>query len=166
VAALVEHVGGKDEIPRRAFEQALRLAPADNRGLELELVPRCILARERDGGGRPVRREDVRSTESRGERRQCKAAAELDDLEVCDGALRDRARQRVAARPSLGPVGQELLALERLLVEQGLGVARPEDRQRASWQLDAVLDEVELFHLRSACNEAATPWTPPCRIVK
>src|SRR5262249_44718126 len=114
----------------------------------------------------PVRREDVRSTESRGERRQCKAAAELDDLEVCDGALRDRARQRVAARPSLGPVGQELLALERLLVEQGLGVARPEDRQRASWQLDAVLDEVELFHLRSACNEAATPWTPPCRIVK
>ena len=93
---------------------------------------------------RPVRREHARVAECRRERRQREPAAELEHPGSRERPFGDDGGECNAARPDLGPVGQELLALERLFVEQRLGAPRPQDRKRAPRQLDRLLDEVEL----------------------
>jgi hypothetical protein len=51
------------------------------------------------------------------------------------------AGKRDSARPELGPVRQELLLVERRLVDQLLCTRRPEDRQpKAGAELDLLLD--------------------------
>ena len=85
----------------------------------------------------------MRAAERGRERREREAAAELDDVSTGDIASGHLACEHLAARPQLSPVGQKLLVLERLLVEQRLGVARAQDRERPPGQGDLVLDEVE-----------------------
>ena len=75
-------------------------------------------------------------------RRQPEPAAELEHAPPAQRRRADRARERDPARPQLGPVRQELLVLERLLVEQRLAVARREQAQLAPAQCDDVLDEI------------------------
>ena len=52
------------------------------------------------------------------------------------------AGERERARPQLGPVGQELLVLERLLAQQRVAVARREQRSSRPGKRDDVFDEV------------------------
>ena len=53
------------------------------------------------------------------------------------------AREREAARPELRPVRQELLLVERRLVDQLLGARRTEDLEaQAVPELDLLLDKV------------------------
>jgi hypothetical protein len=50
-------------------------------------------------------------------------------------------REGEAARPELGPVGQELLFVERRLVDQLLGARRAQNREpKAGAELDLLLD--------------------------
>jgi hypothetical protein len=52
-------------------------------------------------------------------------------------------RKSQSARPELGPIGQELLLVERRLVDQLLGARRPENLEtQAVRELDLLLDEV------------------------
>jgi len=60
------------------------------------------------------------------------------------------ARERKAARPELGPVRQELLLVERRVVDQLVGARRTEDREaQPVSELDLVLDEVQRAAKRS-----------------
>ena len=69
-------------------------------------------------------------------------------------------RQRHAARPQLGPVGEELLVLEALLGEQRLGVARAGQRHLADRERDPLLDRVDhvVRPASSAARSAASSW--------
>jgi hypothetical protein len=53
-------------------------------------------------------------------------------------------RESQSARPELGPVGEELLLVERRLVDQLVGARRTEDleTQAVDAELDLLLDEV------------------------
>ena len=120
----------------------------------------CELDRVR----RPVGREDVRATGGGGERGEREAAAELDDAGVREVAPGNLACEHLAARPELGPVREKLLVLESVLVQQGFGVAWPQDRERPRRQLDVDFDEVEAHWRRVCrCNEKRSPWTPRVR---
>jgi len=64
------------------------------------------------------------------------------------------ASEGAAARPELGPVREELLLVERGLVDQLLGARRPEDLEAlAVPELDLLLDEVQ----RGANRSTGTP---------
>ncbi len=77
------------------------------------------------GLGRPVRGEHATAGAGGGDARQPQAAAKLERGPAPQRAERDVVRQRNRARPQLRPVGEELLVLEGLLGDQGLGVGRP-----------------------------------------
>jgi hypothetical protein len=50
-------------------------------------------------------------------------------------------REGEATGPELGPIGQELLLVERCLVDQLFGARRPQNRQpKACAELDLLLD--------------------------
>ena len=142
VARLVEQVGAEHEIPGRGAQQRLRLAPADSGDTEGEAVaigvplqqPDCILG--------PVGREHLGAAARRRERRQPEPAAELEDTEPSQLTRRDMASEREAARPELGPVGQELLLVEGRLVDQLLGTGRAQYLEAQPVpELDLLLDE-------------------------
>ena len=67
----------------------------------------------------------------------------------------DLLREREPARPELRPVRQELLALERLLAQQRLAVARREHQQLAPGERHHVLDE--LVHRAHMIMQLAVP---------
>ena len=99
---------------------------------------------------RPVGGEHVGAAERRGERRQPEPTAELEDLQPAQLASRDVAGKCEAARPELGPVRQELLLVERGLVDQLLRARRAEDLEaQAVPELDLLLDEVQSAAKRS-----------------
>jgi hypothetical protein len=84
------------------------------------------------------------------ERRQPEAAAELENAQPRQLPCGDVAGEREAARPELGPVGQELLLVERRLVDELLRARRPEDRQgQAPRELDLLVDQVQSAANRS-----------------
>ena len=49
--------------------------------------------------------------------------------------------ERDAARPELGPVRQELVLVERLLVDQLIRVRRPQERDAPPGELECLLDQ-------------------------
>jgi len=51
-------------------------------------------------------------------------------------------REREAARPELRPVGQELVLVERLLVDQLVGARRSQERELAARQDEPLLGQV------------------------
>jgi len=76
------------------------------------------------------------------DRRQPQPAAELDRAPSRQRPPRDHARQRQRARPQLGPVGDELLVREILLVEECFAVARREQQHLTIGECDHMLSEV------------------------
>src|SRR5207248_11703307 len=106
---------------------------------------------------RPVRGQHVGAAEGGGERRQSEPAAQYENARSGEVPRRDRSGERETARPHLRPVWKELLTLERLLVEQRFGAARPEDRHPPAAQLDRVFDEVE-FRDQSAGSMFWFTW--------
>jgi hypothetical protein len=100
-----------------------------------------IRAQERNGVFGPVGREDVRASKRGRERRQPEPCAELDDPLAVDIDCIDDARESDAARPQLGPVGQELVCVERRLVDQLVRARRPQKRQRLPGELELLLDQ-------------------------
>ena len=141
VARFVEQVGAEDEIPRRGAQQGFRFAPANPGHPEEEAVALGVLPEQLDRVLRPVRREHLGAAKRRRERRQPKPTAELEHPARAQLEARDMAGKRDSARPELGPVRQELLLVERRLVDQLLCTRRPEDRQpKAGAELDLLLD--------------------------
>ena len=146
VAALVEQVGARARGPT-ARARAAAPAPPSRAALDLERDPvaRRVVAQQLDRLRRPVGREHAPARERGGEARQPEPAAQLQRARAVQRAHRDAPRQRDAARPQLRPVGQELLVLEGVLVDQRLGVARAQDAEVAAGEHDRLLDQVELW---------------------
>ena len=143
VARLVEQVGAEDEIPRCGAQERLGLAPANACQMEKESVTVGVPPQQVDRVVRPVGRQDVGATECSGEGGQPEPAAELENPQAPYLARGEVPREGQSARPELGPVGQELLLVERLLVDQLLGARRAEDLEtQAVPELDLLLDEV------------------------
>jgi hypothetical protein len=106
-----------------------------------DTVPLRIRAQQRNGVVGPIGREDVRAAKRCRERREPESCAELDDSLAVDVERLDDARERDAARPELGPVGQELLLVERCLVDQLVRTRRAQERQRAAGELELLFDQ-------------------------
>ena len=144
IARFVEEVGAEHEIPGRRAKQRLGLAPADACDAEEDAVALGVPAQQVNRVLRPVGREDLGAGDCCGERRQSETAAELENPQPVQLPCRDVAGEREAARPQLGPVGQELLLVEGRLVDQLLGARRPEDRQAPTERkLNFRFDEVQ-----------------------
>ena len=124
VPLLVEDVRGEREVEPLAHGSRQSARSASQR----EAVPRGVPAQQLDRVGGPVDRVDVRPARGRDERRHAQPAARARRRAARRGrrAAPRRARRR---RPQLGPVRQELVVGERLLVEQRLGRGRPEQRE-------------------------------------
>ena len=127
VSLLVEEVGAEDEIPRRAAQRAAPGRPS----ARARRAARCRCAPRSRAGARPRRRP----SRSRARRRRASAAASdgspspAPSSSTRTAAHVERRRRRVgerdAARPELGPVRQELVLVERRLVDQLVGARRP-----------------------------------------
>ena len=145
--ALVEDVGGEHEVPGRAVEQRLGLGPASRpasracASFRSALAAVIATASSDQSVASTVPPASAAAMLGRPE-----PAAELERAGAAQRAAGDRAGERERARPQLGPVRQELLALERVLVEQRLGVARPQQPQVAAVDRDHLLDEVVHRH--------------------
>jgi hypothetical protein len=96
-------------------------------------------------------RVEVGAAARGGPRRQAEAGAELEHAPTADIERRDMVGEGNAARPQLGPVRQELLDLERLLVDQLLGARRPQEGQRPA------CDDELLFDQSAAKRSTGTP---------
>jgi signal transduction histidine kinase len=142
VALLVEQVRTQHEVPRRAGQDRLRLVPRAAQHVERDAVPRGVLPCQLDGVGRPVRGEHPTSGEDRRHAGKRQPAAELERAGTVQRAARHVLGERDAARPQLGPVREELLVLEGLLVEQRLAVARAQDGEVAPGEHDRLLHQV------------------------
>ena len=91
---------------------------------------------------RPVGRENLTAAERCRERRETEPAAELEHFPAAELEARYMPGESEAAGPQLRPVREELLFVERRLVDQLLGARRPEDRKaQARPELDPLLDE-------------------------
>ncbi len=148
VAALVEHVGTDDEVAGHPEPAGwLRPRPAPCR--EANAVRGRVAFEQLDRGRGPVRRQHVAAGPGRDERRDAKSAAELVHVASAHAHADERVGEREGARPQLGPVGQELLVLEGVLVEQDVRVARPQDIQADPAHGDPLAHEVQrAVHLR------------------
>ena len=129
VARFVEEIGAEDEVPWGAAEQGGGLSPAGARNSERSAVAFGVDAQQLDRVLRPVRRESVGPAQRRRERRKAEPAAELDHLAAREVEPRNVARKRESARPELRPVREELLLVERGLVNQRLGIRRAQEGQ-------------------------------------
>ena len=141
VALLVEHVGAEDEIPGRAREQHGGLVPAHTFDAQGDAVARGVLAQQPDRVLRPVGGQDVAAGERGGERGQAEPGAELEHTLAVELESGDHARKVDAARPELGPVGQELVLVERALVDQLVGARRSQHDELAAAELELLLDQ-------------------------
>ncbi len=172
VARLVEDVGREDEVQRARARAAAPARSSCRRASRSDrVVALRVGLRHRDRLRRPVGGEHAAAGERGGDARQPEAAAELERPRSLQRPAADRPRQRERARPQLGPVREELLLLERVLVEQRLGIARPQQPQVAAVERDDLLDEVVhgpwmylLIADRSRESQAST-WraAPACR---
>ena len=141
---------GPKQIPRRRAQQGLGFAPAEARDAQKDAVALRVPPQQFDRVVRPVRREHIGTAARSGERRQPEAAAELEHTQPLQVAPRHVPRERQAARPELGPVGKELLLVERRLVDQLVGAGRTEDLEpQPAPELDLLLDEVQRAANRS-----------------
>ena len=120
VAPFVEHVGGQDEVGGPEVF-SIRRAPVDERGLRLAAQVRPgIMEGEVEGSLVVVGSENISPASEGDDGGKPDAAAELDGAPVGQVFARDVARQGDSARPELGPVREPLVALEVLLVQEGV----------------------------------------------
>ena len=119
VPRLVEQVGAEDEVRTALHGAPARARPSARTRREDAMPLRSAFARkQRDGVVCPVGREDVGAPERCRERGQPEAGAELEHAHGREVERRRRARERDPARPELRPVRQELVIVERRLVDQ------------------------------------------------
>jgi hypothetical protein len=141
VPLLVEEIGTEHDVPRRSAEQRAGLVPAHALDAKLDAIARGVVAQECDRVVGPVGCESRRSPDCSRERGQSEAGAELEHAPAVELHLLDNACEREPARPQLGPVGQELVLGERLLVDELVGARRPQDGQLPAGELEAFLDQ-------------------------
>src|SRR4051794_18136049 len=141
VPRLVEQVGAEDEIERSLREELVGLVPPDALDAQRHMVSLGVRAEERDRVVGPIGREDVGAAKRCGKRGQAEPRAELDDPRAIERKRLDEATERDAARPELRPVRQELLLVERGLVDQLVGARRTQERQRPAGELELLLDQ-------------------------
>ena len=125
VAVLVEDVGRQDELEGTEDERS-RVVPRQHGGREPEPVRRRIGGGELDRLRSPVGCEHVGARARGGKRRQREAATHLQDAPALEIELGHVPRESEPARPQLGPVGQELVLVEALLVDQALRIVGPQ----------------------------------------
>ncbi len=136
VPPLVEHVGGEDEAE---CSEALRMrrVPVEERGLRLAAQVRPgVVGGEIEGGLVVVRRENFCAASEGDDGREPDAAAELDGAPAGQVFLRQVPRQADSARPELGPVREPLVALEVLLVQEGVRRGGMKDAVGSATDLD------------------------------
>jgi hypothetical protein len=141
VAPLVQEICTEDDIPAPLPEQRLRLVPAHTLGPQRDAVALCVRAQERDGVVRPVGGENLGAADRGRERRQAETRAELENAPAGELEPAEDGGERDAARPELRPVGQELVLVERLLVDELVRARRPQQRQLTARDLDDLLDQ-------------------------
>src|SRR5665213_1808434 len=139
VALLVEEVCAEHEPPRRLADELLRVVPAHPLGAQPDPVPPGVQPQQLDGIVCPVRREHVGANQRGRERREPEPCSELDDLRAAQLEGGNGRRERDAARPELGPVGQELLVVERFFVDQLVSAGRAQQCQGVPCELDGLL---------------------------
>lgn len=141
VSRLVEEVSAEDEIPRGRAKERLRFAPTNPSHAKEDAVQLRVPPQQLYRVLCPVRCEDLGPAQSCRERRQTQAAPQLDDSQSAQLAGSHVAGESKSARPELGPVRQELLLVERRLVDQLLRARRTQDRQpQAGAELDILFD--------------------------
>ncbi len=143
VSLLVENVCREHEIETRAA-QGGGVTPVEQFGLDVGTVAFRVRLDEADGFGGPIAGNDAPTCERRGDRGESEATAELEHGQAGEIARGDVSSERDAGWPCLGPVRQELLVIERVLVEQRLGISWPLDAQRPCSDLDGLDDGVHL----------------------
>ena len=141
IAPLVEQIRAEHERPRRLPDERLRVVPAHTFGTKSDPVSSGVQPQQLDRIVRPVRREHIGAGERGGEGRQPEPGAELENPGAAEVEAADRPRERDAARPELGPVRQEFLLVERLLVDQLVGAGGTQQRQRVSGEPDGFFYE-------------------------
>jgi hypothetical protein len=132
VPRLVEQVGTEDEVERRLRKKHARLVPAHALDTQDDVISIGVRAEQCNRIVGPVGGEDVGAEERRSERGQSEARAELDDALPFEVERLDGSRKHDPTRPQLGPVGQELVGVERRFVDQLVGARRTQERQRPS----------------------------------
>lgn len=142
VAGLVEHVSRDHEVETPEGIHVYRLVPVEEGDGEVPagIQPR-VVGGEVQGGLVVVGREDLRASCKSHHRRKTDAAAELDGADIREVSSREAAGQRDRARPELGPVREPLVALEVLLVDEGVGDGGVEDPVGLSARFDGGLGE-------------------------
>ena len=122
-------------------------------------MPQCVSAEEVDCVGRPVDRRDAGAPRCRHERGDAQAAAELDDRQT-DEVVGQRLGEPDTRGPELRPVRHELVDGEAGLIDERLGVGRPQDHELEPPDLEPVLDEVQ----SSASSPTVTPGGSPATL--
>ena len=126
VALLVEDVGRQDELEGPECERSPESSHASTARCEAKPVRRRIGGGELDRLRSPVGCEHVGARARGGKRRQRQAATHLQDAPALEIELGHVPRESEPARPQLGPVGQELVLVEALLVDQALRIVGPQ----------------------------------------
>jgi hypothetical protein len=136
VTPFVEHVGGEDEV-EGSDTFRIRRVPVEERGLWfLAHVSPGVVGGEIERGLVVISRKDLRAAGEGDDGREPHAAAEFDGAlagQVCSPQV---LRQGDRARPQLGPVRESLVALEVLLVKEGVCRGGAEDVVGAALNLD------------------------------
>ena len=145
VAALVEQVGAEHEVPRRRSSSASGAAQSA-RSTSSATPLRSALSRSSSiaCGDQSVATARRRRAPRRGSAAPARSRAPACARRAARAPRRGRA-ERQPARPQLRPVGQELLVLEGVLVDQRLRVARAQDVEIAPAEHDRLLHQVELW---------------------
>jgi aryl-alcohol dehydrogenase-like predicted oxidoreductase len=140
VAPFVEEIGAEHDVPRRVPHDRLRVVPAHAFGTQSDVVSAGVQPEQLDGILRPVGREHVGAPERGCKRRQTKPCSELEHTRASQVERADRLGEHDPTGPELGPVRQELLLVERRLVDQLVGARRPHEDDLATRELDGFLD--------------------------
>ena len=141
VPFLVEKIRSEDELPRRLPQQRLWRVPAHALHAKSDAVPFRVGAQERDRVICPIGGEHLCAAQRGRERRKPEAGAELEHALVAHVERRYDLRKCDAAAPELGPVRQELVLVERILVDQLVRVRRPQQRDLPAGEVERVLDQ-------------------------
>ena len=118
ILAFVEYVGGQDEVESPDTADLGR-APVEEHRVRLPTeIGTRVVDGEVEGGFVVVRSQYRRAAGKRDDGGKADAAPEFDGAGAGKVALREVARERQGARPQLGPVGEPLVAVEFLFVDQ------------------------------------------------
>ncbi len=118
VLALVEHVGGEDEVEGSKTTDVRRAPVEEGRAGFRGQVSAGVVGGEVEGGLVMVRGEYGGAPGERDDGGQPDAAPKLDSSRPIKVAFREVARQGDGARPELRPVGEPFVAVEVVLVDQ------------------------------------------------